>query len=560
MTFAQTKEQLSTLLSDEDNKVISLAGKWGTGNLIDDLRKNGSLAEGTLYVSLFGLKTIDQIKARLIQEATPLSGASEGIAEGIKQLAKAGWKAASEQFKAIAALSDVNLLVMAPIMLREKIIIVDDIERKHADLGMDELLGFIDDYSNRHSSRFVLVLNDDRLELSQKESWQTLNEKVVDRGLKLVTSPEEAFDIAAIKYNLPYQEALKKSSTICALTNIRIIRQVIKVANLILGQGAVDEAVVTRVVPSIVLFSAIHYRGLVDGPNMTFALEIGRNINWEAHEREKKGELTENDLRAKRWRSLMYELGIRFCDAFEPILVEFLDSGLLHSAQIKEIMLSYDREHEALAVRNRVQTFLFDVVWNHFRSESQLLAEASEFPGIAETLDPYLASQLLDALSQLDDGAPIAQEVLDAWIASFRERKQTVEHIDLYGRGRPLHPEIEKVILAGVNKTDPPTLDALVEAVHVIQQGGWGAKEEVALRNARVNDFETVIRTLDFNQLPPFMHQMINMHANKTTYDKHFAPAIEHFIDACRSITVDPASPRLAKLLKVLISNSTITL
>jgi hypothetical protein len=252
-------------------------------------------------------------------------------------------------------------------------------------------------------------------------------------------------------------------------------------------------------------------------------------------------------------------LGIRVCDEFEPILVEFLDSGLLHSAKIEEIMHRYDREHEALGVRNRVQTFLFDSLWNHFLSESQLLVEASEFAGIAKTLDPYLASQLLEAISHLDDGVPVAQKVLDAWIAGFPEQKQTLDNIDLYGRGRPLHPEIEKAILARLNKTDPPTLDALVEAVLVIKQGSWGAKQEITLRNARVSDFETVIRTLDLKQLPPFMHQMINMHENKTTYEKHAGPALENFIDACRSIAIDPASPRLAKLLKFLMPNSTLT-
>ena len=33
MTIANTKTQLLHVLSDSDNKVVALTGKWGTGNM-----------------------------------------------------------------------------------------------------------------------------------------------------------------------------------------------------------------------------------------------------------------------------------------------------------------------------------------------------------------------------------------------------------------------------------------------------------------------------------------------------------------------------------------------
>lgn len=559
MTFAKTRTQLSGLLADKENRVISLAGKWGTGktHLIDDLVKNDPEAKGALYVSLFGLKNLDQVKGRLMEAATPLGDANEGFAEGLKQFAKAGWKAASEQFKALAALSDVNLLMMAPVMLRGKLIVVDDIERKHADLGMDELLGFIDDYSKRHNSRFVLVLNDDRLEVGHKLAWQTLHEKVVDRGLKLVTSPEEAFDIALVGQPMPYHDALKEASVVCELTNIRIIRQVNKVARLVLGAESVNEAVIARVVPPIVLFSAIHYRGLADGPDLSFALGVGQHFDWAAHEREKNGELTEEDKRAKRWRSLMYQLGIRHCTDFEFILVDFLESGLLNTVQVSEIIERYGMEHEALEVRERIQKFLRDSFWNHHLSETQLLADAEEFPNIAHMLDPYIATDLFKALTDLEGGSTIANQVKDAWIVAFKERSEPMEDMDGGRLGRNVHPEIEAAILASKDSTEPPTSDELIAAVLRIKEGGWNAKEEIVLRNARTADFDHVIRTLDVEVLPKFMQQMIKMHEHKTTYEKHFMAAMDRFMEACNLIAMDRTSPRLAKLVSMLIRKPT---
>jgi hypothetical protein len=60
-----------------------------------------------------------------------------------------GVKAASEHYKALAALNDLNLLFMAPAVLRDIVIVIDDIERKHEKLGIDEVLGFIDEYSKQ---------------------------------------------------------------------------------------------------------------------------------------------------------------------------------------------------------------------------------------------------------------------------------------------------------------------------------------------------------------------------------------------------------------------------
>ena len=71
---------------------------------------------------------------------------------------------------------------MAPVVHRDKPIVIDDIERKHAKLGIDEVLGFIDDYSKQFRVKFVLVLNDDQFSTDgdQAKLWATIREKVID--------------------------------------------------------------------------------------------------------------------------------------------------------------------------------------------------------------------------------------------------------------------------------------------------------------------------------------------------------------------------------------------
>ena len=80
MSLQSTKDHLIQLLDDQGNKVIALSGKWGTGksHLWRDV-KGGSQdqkVQAALYVSLFGLASMDQVKLKIIQSSIPVAGES----------------------------------------------------------------------------------------------------------------------------------------------------------------------------------------------------------------------------------------------------------------------------------------------------------------------------------------------------------------------------------------------------------------------------------------------------------------------------------------------------
>lgn len=281
MTIERTKDQLAQLLGRPDEKVIALSGAWGTGKtyLWNEV-KNGHADEkvrNALYASLFGLTSIDHLKRKLIETAIPLDKSKDSTLEILKKVFKTGLDAVSSHYKALAAISNLNLTLMAPAILREKIIIIDDIERKHKNLGIDEVLGFVDEYSKQYSSRFILILNQKILSNDEPQSilWSNFREKIFDQELKLTTSPEEAFDIAVNATPTKYAPELKQAINKCQINNIRVISKIIKIANLILENKDTDPAIQSRVIPSIVLFSAIYYRGLDNGPDFKFALQAG---------------------------------------------------------------------------------------------------------------------------------------------------------------------------------------------------------------------------------------------------------------------------------------------
>lgn len=563
MSLEKTKGQLIALLGNSDNSVIALSGKWGTGktHLWEKVQRESAedKVKGALYVSLFGLSTVDQIKRKLMEIAIPGADEHGGTIDLVKNFVKVGIKAASEHYKALAALNDLNVLLMAPVVLREKLIVIDDIERKHEKLGIDEVLGFIDEYSKQFKVRFVLVLNDDQLSSKgdQEKLWATFREKVIDQEIRLSTSSEEAFAIAIKLWPSKYGEALKGAVIACGLTNIRIAGKVIKAANQILAHRDLIDSIQARVVPSIVLFAAIHYRGLEDGPDFQFALNIA-NPDWSRQLRDKNAEPTEQEKREDRWRMLMSELGIHGCNDFEKILVEFLESGLFEGDQIQAIIDRYVAEGQTMEARQSVRTFIKNAIWNHRASEIDLVTEAETFLKLAGQLDPYLATELHDVLKELTGGQPLADQVIQAWISAFQAGGGHAPD-DENPFGNPLHPDIKAAFEAAVEHAQAKATVAQA-CNHIIEYRGWGTLQEVAMKRATAADFELAIRDMDIEALPRFMRRMIQMRLQRATYDPHFGDATECFVEACRTIANDgrPESARLGKLIKRLFLNTAI--
>ncbi|RVT82457.1 P-loop NTPase fold protein [Inhella crocodyli] len=559
MSLRRTKERLVRLLEQPDNGVIALSGKWGTGkthlwNEVKDASGDEKVKKA-LYVSLFGLSSVDQVKRKLIESAIPGVESHGGVFDGIKGLFNAGVTAASQHYKAMAALKDLNVLLMAPVVLRNKLVVIDDIERKHVKLGIDEVLGFIDDYSKQFCVRFVLVLNDDQLSTDgdQAKLWATFREKVIDEEVRLSTSPEEAFSIAIKLTPSKYEQTLARAIAVCGLTNIRIVGKVLKTANQILAGRDLDQAIQARVLPAIVLFSAIHYRGISDGPDFQFALNVG-NPDWMHFGRDKNSEQTEQEKREDRWRLLIQELGIHGCDEFEKVLVEFLESGLFDANRIQAIIDRYVAETLALQVRQAARDFLNRAFWDHRVSDAELLAEASQFPSNADLLSPYVATQLFDTLSEITDGQNLGQAIVDAWIAAF-EAGDHHDFDDDNPFNSPIHPDI-KVAFDAAKARVQASASVVDACISIIDNSGWGTLQEMAMRRASAEDFDAAIRGMDIDTLRRFMRRMIEMRLQRETFDAHFGTATQHFIDACRAIANDSNSPRLSALVKKLFART----
>lgn len=159
MTIEQSKTQLISLIYNAELKVFALVGAWGTGktHLWNEIRKESQdpIIEGARYVSLFGLKDINQLKLKVIQSALPVGGESSSLTESLMKTWKVSVDSLKKVHQGFSALDELAL-VAVPVALRNRFVVIDDIERKHAALSVDEVLGFVDEYSQNFGTRFLL--------------------------------------------------------------------------------------------------------------------------------------------------------------------------------------------------------------------------------------------------------------------------------------------------------------------------------------------------------------------------------------------------------------------
>ena len=563
MTLARTKDNLVESLADSTNRVIALSGKWGTGktHLWTEVQKVSSneAVKKAVTVSLFGASSVADLKLKIAQKLLPKLSEGGAVAESIKN----GFSGVKNVLKSLhsgfSALDELALIV-TPLLLKGRFIVIDDIERKQEKLSIDEILGFIDDCVQNLDCRILLILNSDQL--MDKNIWELFREKVIDQELRLETSPDEAFNIAVKLTPTIFEAEIGKAVATCRLINIRIIRKVIKVANrLLANRGNLSRGVVARVVPSIALLSAIHYKGLDDGPDFAFVLKIESTfLAVMSKELNKKEENETLQAKAReRWQLLLAELGIHGADEFEALVVDFLKSGLIDTAAVGKIIDRYVAEGQVLEARERAHIFSDRVTWHPKITDHQLLEELRAMVPNAGLFDMATATSLHYQASTLIDGAQVGEELVQEWVAAFRAKHSLGQEpnldTDLNFLIRPLHAAIEAEVRA-VQARQQSTASILEVCRRVAQNCSWGTREESLMKSITAESYEAVIVAASGRELRLLLLQSMNFVKNRTMYERHFGTGVQAFEDACRLIFAREPESRLGRLLRTLFAGA----
>lgn len=560
MTLAKTKQRLVQILQDNNLKVIALSGEWGCGktSLWDQIQReaNDPKIRNARYVSLFGVRDISQLKLKLVQSILPAIAQSNTLSEGMVRLWRTGKDALKKIHPAFTAM-DALALVAVPAALHNQFVVIDDLERKNSALDVDEILGFVDEYSKRFGTRFLLILNSAALELTSENSlWSAFREKVIDEEIRLSPKPSEAFDIAVSDLDAPYRSTVKKSVEICGVTNIRVIRIAYRlVCRLIGNQTHLVPAVLKRTIPSIVLISATYNRAIKDGPSLDFIKNFNRGSGGWLDDLSDRNFPSSDDGHLASWKMLMPRLGISSSDEFEELVVRYVHEGDREIETIQETIVSYISNERRIAAQNAAWDLIEKIRWEVSTADSTLVLEAENLVDQVIDMDAATISTLHHFVSGLEKSENISEVLIDTWINHF-ENSAPVEMADVPSViNEGWHPRLKDAVMRVKNQKDQQITLAEV-VLGLVGRNGWGNVEEGVLRSATVIDFMNAMRTLRGQEFKLFVLKSLDILEQGQAYENYFGNAGQNFLEACREIVQCEGSSRFGRLLREVFSES----
>lgn len=147
----------------------------------------------TIHLSLFGVKSIEDIQKSLFLELYPMlkskaAKISKGILKGIGKFFSVD----------IDEIMQDSSLGIKETGFENLLICIDDIDRKNTSLDLTEVYGYINDLVENHGAKIIMIANEDKLRKEQdtknEDSYSVIREKVIGVTIPFQPNIDKAFD------------------------------------------------------------------------------------------------------------------------------------------------------------------------------------------------------------------------------------------------------------------------------------------------------------------------------------------------------------------------------
>ncbi|WP_214776071.1 P-loop NTPase fold protein [Exiguobacterium sp. s37] len=212
------------------NKIF-ISGTWGIGKskYISDFIAD---FEHVSYISMFGKKSTREVVEELyfdILENEKYGKFKSRAMKFRKSIPTASLGGATIPFSvSIPLMKDIHNFLDKKLSSKENFfIIIDDLERKHDDLSLKEVLGLIEKISQFKNIKIVLVADESNFSENDKELFEKFHEKTLDRIYRITAYADEApINILTT----PVWDAIKSIEELQSAKNLRTF---IKIKNFI---------------------------------------------------------------------------------------------------------------------------------------------------------------------------------------------------------------------------------------------------------------------------------------------------------------------------------------
>ena len=174
-----------------------LKGKWGSGKtyFIDEYKK--TLKEKKyIYVSLYGIKTYDEIETKFFEVLHPILSNKKSVLVG--KIAKGLLKATLKVDLDGDNRADGNVSGQIPnldtsdfLNTQNHILIFDDLER--CSILINDILGYINYFVEHEGYKVIIIANEEEID-KKSDKYKAIKEKLIGKTFELTSNVEMAFD------------------------------------------------------------------------------------------------------------------------------------------------------------------------------------------------------------------------------------------------------------------------------------------------------------------------------------------------------------------------------
>ena len=487
MNRNQLEIALKNFLSENSNqKVLLLKGDWGVGKsffLEEFLKKWGKNGNQSIGItSLFGISEFKHCLDRLHFPAAAKSSLLKNGFQFINKYRKFIPTSIPSGIGININLDQIFQTILSTI-LKDGVLVIDDIERKNENLSLEEVLGATSYLAEKQLKRVIIVFSESNLNDNDKKAIDQLREKTVDIEYTFTPSSQEnATLILSDKRQIEIIATLD-------ITNIRLIRK-IKVAwdNLVSSFKFKSDYIKNEISHSIAILSIIYFTK----NKYPFKVDDLINYKWLYIKDEKVKTSFTNAL-----KELKYEY-----DEREMPIIDYLKNGQFETAKWQDNIDSFEINHQSQTFRNTISEIWQAYNGNFNCSYAEVVRRFTGF--LNDYCEVMYPSQIIEMLTLFD-------KIGYDHKGSIWLEKSIVKNLKLIGiqelqflrdkiENTSLISSIENEIAEKSYKTDLGT------ALNKVVQGhGWSGDDGIMIQNATVNDYESFIKKSKDEHLLSFL-------------------------------------------------------
>ena len=239
MSTALVEKAIAEFVASPQPGVLCIRGKWGVGKthtwkagLAAAKAKDAVGLNSYAYVSMFGINGLDELKYAIFENS--VSKADIGVEPSVETFQN-NTVAVTKQ----AARKVLDPLLKLPVLskfaqaatqslsflsVRDKIVCLDDLERKGERLSLADVMGLVADLKERRGCKIVLILNQGLLNEKDQTHYERDKEKVVDEWIEFAPDASDCVRIG-VAGGTPAQDLLRNAVINLDITNIRLIKK-----------------------------------------------------------------------------------------------------------------------------------------------------------------------------------------------------------------------------------------------------------------------------------------------------------------------------------------------